>query len=68
MFHKFVTQIRDQRRVVPGARATHVGAGVAMRPFLIFIILLHALHDLSLSVGAETRHHSDLPGCLPCGR
>jgi len=25
MFHKFVTQIRDQRRVVPGARAIHTG-------------------------------------------
>src|SRR6266852_9204836 len=25
MFHKFVTQIRDQPRVVPGARAIHTG-------------------------------------------
>jgi asparagine synthase (glutamine-hydrolysing) len=37
-----LTLLRAGLKIAP----THVGAGVAMRSFLIFIISLHALHDL----------------------
>jgi hypothetical protein len=46
MFHKFVTQIRDQRRVIPLAHEIFIPAVAARRPSLRVINSSAALLDL----------------------
>jgi hypothetical protein len=54
MFHKFVTQIRDQRCVVPGARAIHTGCRYS-RSSLWVINSTTALLDLNGSRWREAK-------------
>jgi len=65
MFHKFVTQIRDQRRVVPGARAIHTGCRCS-RSSLWVINSSTALLDLNGSRWREAELFPSHDVKLPC--
>jgi hypothetical protein len=65
MCHKFVTQIRDQRRVVPGARAIHTGCRCS-RSSLWVINSSTALLDLNGSRRREAELFPTRGVKLPC--
>jgi len=65
MFHKFVTKIRDQRCVVPGARAIHTGCRCS-RSSLWVINSSTALLDLNGSRRREAKLFPIRGVKLPC--
>jgi hypothetical protein len=64
MFHKFVTQIRDQRRAVPGARAIHTGCRCSKSLWVINSST--ALLDLNGSRLREAKLFPSRDVKLPC--
>ena len=66
MFHKFVTQIRDQRRVIPLAHGVFIPAVAARRPSLRVINSSTALLDLNGSRWREAKLFPSRGVKLPC--